>query len=520
MRKYLVLLGTALAVATPATAQGPAAQAQPSPGAAQVTPTSIEALIPELDATFETFQRENPTPGVVWGIVRDGRLVHVRGYGVQDLEQRRPVTADSLFRIASMSKAFTALAILKLRDDGRLRLDDLAETYVPEMRGWRYPTTDSPRIRVRDLLAHVGGLVTDDPWGDRQQVLTPAEFTRMIVEGPPFTRAPQLSMEYSNYGYALLGRIVTNVSGRPYQQYIMEEIMRPLGMTSTSYDVIASPQERRAIGYRWENDQWVLEPTMRDGEFGAMGGVQTSANDYAKWMAFLLSAWPARDGPETGPVKRSTVREMAQGLNYPRPGQRPPPPGAPAGAPPCPTASAYAMGLISVLDCELGPYLTHSGGYPGYGSYMMFMPDRNTGIFAFSNRTYTAPSQLVNAAALRFHRADLILPRQVPVSDALARLYRAAGEVYSTGSVAPARSMLAMNFLLDRSVENWARVLGQIKEQVGTCDTTSPIVPNGALAGNFEWTCERGRLAGRVLLAPTSPPTIQALNFRPMPNTP
>ena len=516
MKKYLALLGTALALTQPASAQTPAAQAQP----AQAAPTSIEALIPELDATFETFQRENPAPGVVWGIVRDGRLVHVRGYGVQDLEQRRPVTADSLFRIASMSKAFTALAILKLRDDGRLRLDELAETYVPEMRGWRYPTSDSPRIRVRDLLAHVGGLVTDDPWGDRQQVLTPAEFTRMIAAGPPFTRSPQLSMEYSNYGYALLGRIVTNVSGRPFQRYIMEEIMRPLGMTSTSYDVIASPQERRAIGYRWENDQWVLEPTMRDGEFGAMGGVQTSANDYAKWMAFLLSAWPARDGPDTGPVKRSTVREMAQGLNYPRPGQRPPPPGAPAGAPPCPTASAYAMGLISVLDCELGPYLTHSGGYPGYGSYMMFMPDRSTGIFAFTNRTYTAPSQLVNAAALRFHRADLILPREVPVSDALARLYRAAGASYVGGSIEPIRDQIAMNFLMDRSPANWARVLSEIRQQVGACQTDAPIIPNGALAGNFEWTCERGRLAGRVLLAPTSPPTIQALNFRPIPNAP
>jgi serine-type D-Ala-D-Ala carboxypeptidase/endopeptidase len=412
-----------------------------------------------------------------------------------------------------MSKAFTALAILKLRDEGRLRLDDLAERYIPEMRRWRYPTSDSPRIRVRDLLAHTGGLVTDDPWGDRQQVLTPAEFTRMIRQGPPFTRSPQLSMEYSNYGYALLGRIVTNASGRPYQRYITEEIMRPLGMTSTGYDVIASPQERRAIGYRWENDQWAVEPTMRDGEFGAMGGVQTSAEDYAKWMAFLLSAWPARDGPETGPVKRATVREMAQGLNYPALGQRRGHDGAP-----CATAVAYGMGLRSVQDCEIGGYLTHSGGYPGYGSYMMFMPERRVGIFAFTNRTYSAPSQLVNEAASRFVRADLIPPRAVPVSEALARTYRAAGQVYAATSLAPARSMLAMNFLMDRSEENWARVLGQLKQQVGACRTESPIVPNGALAGTFDWLCERGRLQGRVLLAPTNPPTIQALNFRPIPS--
>jgi CubicO group peptidase (beta-lactamase class C family) len=507
MKFRALLTATALTLAT-------AAVGQPAPA---VTPAqrSMEQLIPEVERAFETFQREQPTPGLVWGIVRDGRLVHVRGYGVQDLEQRRPVTADSLFRIASMSKAFTALAILHLRDQGRLQLDALAETYVPEMRNWRYPTSDSPRIRVRDLLAHVGGLVTDDPWGDRQQVLTPAEFSRILAEGPPFTRAPQLSMEYSNYGYALLGRIITNVSGRPYQQYITQEIMRPLGMTSTNYDVVASPQERRAIGYRWENGAWALEPTMRDGEFGAMGGVETSASDYARWMAFLLSAWPARDGPEQGPVRRSTVREMAQGLNYPALGQRP---GTSGGQ--CALARAYAMGLISIQDCELGQFLQHSGGYPGYGSFMMFMPERGVGIFGFSNRTYTSPARHVMAAAGQLVAAGAIPTRTVPVSEALARTYRAAGEVYSAGTLQPARQMLAMNFLLDRSEANWATSLADLRRQLGTCRSDSPVVPNGAMAGDFDWQCERGRLQGQVLLAPTTPATIQALRFRPVPNQP
>ena len=509
MKLALWLAASVALIGAPAVAQNPAA---PAPAAAQTR----EQLIQEVDRNFETYQREHPTPGLVYGIVQDGRLVHVRGYGVQELAQRRPVGADTLFRIASMSKAFTALAVLKLRDEGKVQLDALAETYVPEMRTWKYPTSDSPRIRVRDLLAHAGGLVTDDPWGDRQQVLTPAEFTRMIAEGPPFTRAPQLSMEYSNYGYALLGRIVTNASGRPYQRYIVEEIMRPLGMNSTGYDVIASPQDRRAIGYRWENDQWVMEPTMRDGEFGAMGGVQTSANDYAKWMTFLLSAWPARDGPETGPVKRSTVREVAQGLNYPGISRRP----GFAGGEPCAMARAYAMGLISIQDCDLGMVLTHSGGYPGYGSFMMFMPERNAGVFAFSNRTYTAPAQQVNEAAVRLARGDFLPVRQVPVSDALALMYQQVGAIYTHGNLDGAAGRLAMNFLMDRSAENWARELSSIKTAVGACETDSPIVPNGAMAGNFDWKCQRGRLQGQVLLAPTRPPTIQALRFRPVPSQP
>lgn len=122
-----------------------------------------------IDRTFEEFQLDARVPGLVDGVVIDGRLVHVKAMGVQDLETKRPVTADTLFRIASMTKSFTALSILKLRDEGRLSLDASAETYLPEIRSWRYPTEDSPRIRVRELLTHTAGLVTDDPWGDRHR---------------------------------------------------------------------------------------------------------------------------------------------------------------------------------------------------------------------------------------------------------------------------------------------------------------------------------------------------------------
>jgi CubicO group peptidase (beta-lactamase class C family) len=339
------------------------------------------------------------------------------------------------------------------------------------------------------------------------------DFTRMLREGVPFTRAPQLSMEYSNFGYALLGRIVTNASGRPYKDYIEQTIMRPLGMDSSGYEIAESPLPRRAIGYNWENYAWAREPDMRHGTFGAMGGVQTSANDYAKWIGFLLSAWPARDGAEQGPVRRATVREMGQGLNFPAIATRPSTGGAP-----CPMVTAYGMGLIAMQDCNFRQMLSHSGGYPGYGSFMVLLPEHNSGLFAFTNRTYTAPSRLVMEAAQELKAAGLLPPREVPVSDALKLTYGLAGEIYERGNLEGARSRLAMNFLMDRSPENWARTLAGLKAEVGKCQTDSAIVPNGALAGAFEWQCERGRVHGQVLLAPTKPPTIQALRFRAVPS--
>ncbi len=502
MRRW-IFAALLLGLSTPAVSQATAPA---------VAPLGLDQVLPRIDDHFRRYMEQNHVPGLTYGIVRDGRLVHVGAIGVQEQEARRPVNADTLFRIASMSKAFTALAILKLRDEGRLTLDAPAETYVPELRNWRYPTSDSPRIRVRDLLSHVGGLVTDNPWGDRQQYLPEAEFTAMLRQGVPFTRAPQSAYEYSNFGYALLGRIVTNVSGRRYADYIRDEIMRPLGMRSTGYDISSSPPARRAIGYRWENDAFVREPDMADGAFGAMGGVETSANDYARWAAFLLAAWPPRDGAETGPVRRATVREMAQGLNFVRVGQR----AGLEGEPPCSTAVAYAMGFGVTQDCVLGATLSHGGGYPGYGSFLLLLPDFGTSVFAFANRTYGAPAPAVFQAALELQRAGLLVPRTLPVSTGLARTYRAAGAIYQAGNLGPGRTMLAMNFLLDRSAENWGRELARVKSAVGACPTETPITATGALSGRFLWACEHGSIEGYLLLAPTDPATIQELHFQPV----
>ncbi|MEW5915878.1 MAG: serine hydrolase domain-containing protein [Gemmatimonadota bacterium] len=484
------------AVLTNVSAQTPAA------------PVPIEQLVPAIDAHFKRFQQTAHAPGLVYGIVRDGKLVHVGAMGVQDLESNRPVDAQTLFRIASMSKAFTALGVLKLRDEGKLTLDALAEVYVPELRGWRYPTSDSPRIRVRDLLSHVGGFVTDDPWGDRQQVLSEADFTRMLRDGVPFTRAPQTAYEYSNFGFALLGRIITNVSGRPYKDYIEHEVMRPLGMNGTGYDIFASDRSRRAIGYRWENEAHAREPDMAHGTFGAMGGVQTSANDYARWVAFLLSAWPARDGAEEGPAKRATVREMSQGLNFPAIARRP---GTSSST--CMQAQAYGMGLRLAVDCEAGLTLAHGGGYPGYGSYVLLLPDHGIGVFAFSNRTYAGPTAAVWDAAMELHKGGWFTGRSLGVSTALAQTYRAVGAMWETGAINPGRNLLAMNFLMDRTPENWTREFERLKSQTGPCGTDAPITATGALAGTFSWTCERANVTGTLLLAPTNPPTIQALRF-------
>ncbi len=468
----------------------------------------------KIDEIFADYALDNHIPGVVYGVVADGKLVYVRGIGVQDLESRRPVTADTLFRIASMTKAFTALTILKLRDEGKLQLDAPAENYVEEMRSWKYPTQDSPRIRVRDLLNHTAGFVTDDPWGDRQTPLSEAEFTRLLREGVPFTRPPATAWEYSNLGYALLGRIITKVSGQPYADTITQTLLKPLGMDSSGFIVEAGPRERRALGYRWEDDAWRREPDMAHGAFGAMGGIQTSANDYAKWVAYLLSAWPPRDEANSGPVSRATVRELAQGASFPRAfPQRIGRPGQGA----CALASSYGMGFNVSMGCDFGVTLNHGGGYPGYGSHVLLIPQKGLGVFALTNRTYGGPSGAVWDAAAVLTKAELYKDRTPAVSDDLARAYRAVGAIYKAGKVTAAKDVLAMNFLMDRDAAGWSRDLAKLKKAVGECETTAGIKATGAMAGEFKWRCTHGRVTGSVLLAPTTPARIQQIKLEVQP---
>lgn len=485
----------------------------PLSAVAQNAPPERPSAVVDVFKAFQQFQSRTPVPGLVYVVISGGEPLMSATEGVQTIGGA-PVTMDTRFRIASMSKAFTALAILKLRDEGRLSLDDLAEKHIPEMRGWTYPTSDAPRIRIRDLLAHVGGFVTDDPWGDRQQVLSEAEFTKMIAAGVPWSRVGQQQHEYSNFGYALLGRIVTNASGKPYQAYIRDTILRPLGMTASTYEVGEVPRDKLAIGYRWENEAWVEEPQMRDGAFGAMGGLVTTANDYAKWVAFLLSAWPARDGPETGPVKRATVREMAEGLNFvriaPRPGN--------GEDDHCVHAIAYGMGMRVTPDCDLGLTLSHGGGYPGYGSFVVLAPELGAAAFGFANRTYQAPAVPVWQSLWSLAKAGRLRAHDKWLNPLLVEMQDAARAAYAVGSLQPLDGRLAMNFLMDRSAENWAKEFARIKALVGDCATAEPLAPTGNLSTAFRWNCAKGKLDGQILLAPTHPPKVQALRFAPQPS--
>ena len=128
----------------------------------------IMQAFPVIDKIFKEYADSNHLPGVAYGLVVDGKLVYKGNIGYTDIEKKIPVTSSSLFRIASMSKSFATMAILKLRDEGKLNLDDPAYFYIPELKNLKYQTADAPHITVRHLMSHGAGFPEDNPWGDRQ----------------------------------------------------------------------------------------------------------------------------------------------------------------------------------------------------------------------------------------------------------------------------------------------------------------------------------------------------------------
>jgi len=463
----------------------------------------MSAVLSEIDSTCRTFAEKESIPGVIAGIVQDGKLAHVLAHGLADREAGRAVTRATAFRIASMTKSVTALGILALRDQGKLTLDAPLATYIPQFVKVKPATRDSAPVTVRHLLNHTAGFVTDDPWGDRVLGMTPGALDALIVNGTLFARPPGIAFEYSNLGFALLGRVLTNVSGEPYQSFIGRTLLKPLGMTRTTFDAPVAAREDFAWPYRCDDGVHSRERLEPDGEVGAMGGLATTADDYARYIAFLLGAWPPRDDPDDGPVRRSSVRELA--LFHAPPYQPDPVEGKPM------PASAYGYGLVDSDDAILGRRLHHPGGLPGYGSHMMFLPDAQVGVFAFGNRTYAPMSRLTVKIAEMFCAAQPKQAAKAP-SPWLKRAIEAVVVAYAAGSIEKAGTAFAENFLLDTPPKLRDAELARWKQRLGEARLEA-IDPMHALAGKFTLICERGRLTGTIILSPDAEPGIQKLTF-------
>ncbi|MFN8940397.1 MAG: serine hydrolase domain-containing protein [Acidobacteriota bacterium] len=463
----------------------------------------VMGLAGEMDALFAKYFEQSQTPGLVYGVVVDGEVVHVQGWGVSDVEKKTPVGAETVFRIASMTKSFTALAILKLRDAGKLSLEDPVVKWVPEFAGTKLPTRDSAPVTVRQLLTHGAGFPEDNPWGDRQLGIADRKMGEWVDGGIPFSTPPDTAFEYSNYGFGLLGRIVAKVSGRSYESYLEQEILKPLGLKSATLEAGKAPAGRRAVGYGRRDGKYFEIASLPHGAFGAMGGLLIDARDLGKYVAYQLSAEPARDEAEAGPVKRSSLREMQRvwrmsGMRASREGA---------------TARGYGYGLGVSQTCEFERVVSHGGGLPGFGSYMMWLPQRGVGMFAMANLTYSGPSAPMMEALLLLEKKGAIPARRLAASPVLESTRKSLLQLWDKWDDKLMDKLAADNLYLDEPRERIAARFAELRGKYTGCRADAPLEPENWLRGEFRIDCEQGPVKVEFTLAPTKPPLVQYLRL-------
>jgi CubicO group peptidase (beta-lactamase class C family) len=471
---------------------------------------NIEATYPVIDELFSSYAKQNHFPGMVYGLIVDGKLVHTGNIGYTNVPEEIAADSTSEFRVASMTKSFAAMAILKLRDEGKIKLDDPAYLYIPEMKGQHYLTTDAAPITVRHLLMHGAGFPEDNPWGDRQLAITEKEFIEFIKKGISFSNNPGQQYEYSNLGFALLGYIIKNVSGLSYQTYITKNILQPLGMTHTYWEYSKVPASKLAHGYRWLNGKWIEQPLLHDGVYGAMGGMITSIEDLSKYVAFQLSAWPPRNDEDKGLVKRSSLREMQfpwnmRGLDahYKFLGGRA-----------CPLVNAYAYGLRWIKDCDGKVFVGHTGGLPGFGSNWNMMPEYNIGVMCFSNLTYASTT------AINMHVLDTIVaiaklkPRPVVVSAILKQRKNELVQLLPEWKNLKDTHIFADNFFMDYFPDSLRKEATTIFKNVGKIIHVQDMVAENNLRGSFIMEGENSDIEISFTLTPENPPLIQEYHIK------
>ncbi|MFC4819989.1 serine hydrolase domain-containing protein [Dokdonella ginsengisoli] len=309
--------------------------------------------IRRIDADVTAILDRTRAPSAVVAVVRNDRIVFRKAYGFRDSERRLAADVGSLYEIGSITKQFTAAAIVQLRDEGKLALDDKLSNFLPDA-----PHADE--VTLRQLLSHTSGLPEYLDGPDIEEAATrPATFAQLMarIAGKPLVFAPGSKMAYNNTGYILLGRVVEVVSHRSYRDYVRTHLLDRAGMKRTFTVADESRLAGMAIGYQVRQGTLQRAPTIHDSFGWAAGNLVSTVDDLASWSTALARGKI---------VNKKSYEEMT------------------TPAPVSEGTSDYGLGLFvdSVRD---QPRIGHTGGSFGFTTADEFFPKQNLRVIAFTN---------------------------------------------------------------------------------------------------------------------------------------
>lgn len=379
------VLSLSLLTLTPAaTAFAAAPAAAPTPAKAAAAATVDPALLRDLDAlAAENYPADQPGAAIL--VEKDGQAILRKGYGLANVELGVPVSPEMVFEVGSVTKQFTAAAILMLAERGQLSIDDEITRFFPD-----FPT-HGKKITVEHLLAHTSGIPSYtgmEDWSEQLREDITVDQLIAFFRGKPLDFEPGSRMLYNNSGYVLLGAIVEKLSGKSYEDFVEQEIFQPLGMTHSRYGNRSEVVPGRASGYVKQGDRYETAPYISMTQPYAAGALLSTVDDLARWDKALAGETLLR---RASLDRMFTPVRLTTGL---------------------PTTYGYG---ISIYDFQGHRLIEHGGDIHGFSCHLLRVPEEGLFVMVLSNNPF-APHR-PDALALRL--AARVLGRSVGAAPAV-----------------------------------------------------------------------------------------------------
>jgi len=468
-------------------------------------------LVAALDHWFD--DTTLVTPSISYAVFdRSGVLYH-HGVGEFRLDGRAP-DADTVYRIASMSKSFETAVVLVLEERGLLAQDDLVSRHVPEFCDPVDAFGVTMPVTVRMLMENSSGLPEDNGWADHELGLSRDDFLAVVATGLDFAERPGEVYQYSNIGFWLLGVIVENVTGREFGAFATETLLEPLGLSSTRYDAGHYDGQRDiapGFGTFDEGATWFDRPFVGTGIGGCAASMFSTVSDIARWSGWLSSAFDPGNADDS--ILSRAARRSMQRLHTstPSPSDR--------AAEQQLEGIGYGLGLFVENDVRFGLMAQHSGGLPGFSSNMRWHTESGLGVVVFANTNGVRPG-VAATAILRAVLERLDPPARIiaPWPATLAAAAAVERAILDTGDVAAAAAPLSPNLLSDvPAAVRATRLARSVAGVGGLLDARPPLVDRlawAASAAHIAWTIpgRTGELECRLEMTPTRPALVQRLD--------
>lgn len=324
-----------------------------------------------LEEIFAPFDGDRP--GVAVGVSRNGEVLFQAGHGLADLDRQIRIDPDTAFHIASIGKQMTAVAVLLLVEEGKVKLDEPASRYLKEMRGW------AREVTVRDLLQHTGGIPdTYEALGEREGMPTGLDALRLLARWKRLDFEPGAQFHYSDSGYDLLGTLIERVSRRSYPQFLEERVLRPAGMTkSFVFDPARLASARRALGYERGFGRWFLRDESSLNLLYGSGGVYSTVADLARYDQALFGNRLLPPARRAEMFKPSVLEDG--------------------------TVVPYGFGWYLRKDESTGePVYCHSGNWLGFTAFYLHYPNDGLAVTVLANSSDIDSEALAQGTAAAF----------------------------------------------------------------------------------------------------------------------